>query len=92
MRHPVRGTFACVVALAAAAIFPPSAGSSNDAPVQVQPMGAYDKFENAWLIGFTHELKSLVPLRIQHTSNGGLNNTNPSLDMLGINLALDISN
>lgn len=30
-----------------------------------------------------------IALRIQHTSNGGLNSTNPGMDMIGINVAFD---
>lgn len=33
-----------------------------------------------------------VTLRIQHTSNGGLRNTNPGLDMIGLNFALNFAN
>ena len=31
-----------------------------------------------------------VSLRIQHTSNGSLNSTNPGMDMIGINFAFDL--
>ena len=33
-----------------------------------------------------------VSLRAQHTSNGGLNNTNPGIDMFGINVAFNFTN
>ena len=32
-----------------------------------------------------------LSLRIQHTSNGGLNRVNPGLDMIGVSFGLDIS-
>jgi len=175
-RHPRRHAFVYLAALAVAALSLPSISSANDQPVRLHLLGAYDKFENTWLIGFAHELTiprrlratrldltygaittssqteafvALGPvwqvplpsdqfflhlgfsptlisgstfeggnvgghmhfttsatlgttfgrrnplalsLRIQHTSNGGLNSTNPGLDMIGINVALDISN
>lgn len=33
-----------------------------------------------------------VSLLIQHTSNGGFSNTNPGLDMIGLNFAFDFAN
>lgn len=33
-----------------------------------------------------------LALRIQHTSNGGLNSTNPGLDAIGLNFTIDIPN
>ena len=32
-----------------------------------------------------------VALRVQHTSNGGLSSTNPGLDMIGLNFAINLS-
>ena len=32
-----------------------------------------------------------VSLRMQHTSNGGLNSTNPGMDMIGLNIAFKLS-
>ena len=32
-----------------------------------------------------------VALRVQHTSNGGLSNTNPGLDMIGLSFAFNLS-
>ena len=33
-----------------------------------------------------------LALRVQHTSNGGLSSTNPGLDMIGLNFAINLSN
>ena len=33
-----------------------------------------------------------IALRVQHTSNGGLNRSNPGLDTIGLNFALNLSN
>jgi uncharacterized membrane protein YdcZ (DUF606 family) len=33
----------------------------------------------------------LVALRLQHISNGGLNDANPGMDMLGLNFAFDFT-
>lgn len=33
-----------------------------------------------------------LSLRAQHTSNGGLNSTNPGIDMIGINVAFNFTN
>lgn len=38
-----------------------------------------------------HQAFSLS-LRIQHTSNGGLSDTNPGLDMIGLSFTLDLDN
>ncbi len=34
---------------------------------------------------------SSISLRIQHTSNGGLDSTNPGMDMVGINIAINFA-
>ena len=38
---------------------------------------------------FGREQSTAVSLRLQHTSNGGLNSTNPGIDTLGLNFAFN---
>ena len=54
-------------------------------------MGGNLHFTSSATFGTTFGARdaSSISLRIQHTSNGGLNSTNPGLDMIGINFAFN---
>ena len=57
-------------------------------------LGGNLHFTSSIAIGATFgERQTLsLSLRAQHTSNGGLNDTNPGIDMFGINIALNFTN
>jgi len=54
-------------------------------------LGGNLRFTSSVTIGTTFGARdaSSISLRIQHTSNGGLNNANPGMDMIGINFAFN---
>ena len=54
-------------------------------------LGGNVHFTSSVAIGMAFGRKGsvVVSLRAQHTSNGGLSRTNPGIDMIGINLALN---
>ncbi|MDJ0709530.1 MAG: acyloxyacyl hydrolase [Woeseiaceae bacterium] len=56
-------------------------------------LGGNVHFTSAVAIGaaFGRHRNVSVSLRAQHTSNGGLSNTNPGLDMIGLNVAFDFA-
>ena len=56
-------------------------------------MGGNVHFTSSLSIGrtFGQSQQSAVALRLQHISNGGLNNANPGMDMLGINFSFDFT-
>ena len=56
-------------------------------------LGGNFHFTSAAAIGFAFgPRRSLsISIRAQHTSNGGLSNTNPGLDMIGLNIAFDFA-
>ena len=56
-------------------------------------LGGNFHFTSAAAIGKTFGARDAVSvsLRIQHTSNGSLRSTNPGLDMIGLNFAIDFS-
>jgi len=63
-------------------------GGSN---IGGRDLGGNLHFTSSIAIGATFGRRQLftVSLRAQHTSNGGLNDTNPGLDMFGINIAFN---
>lgn len=57
-------------------------------------LGGNLHFTSSIAIGATFGRREAVSLslRAQHTSNGGLNETNPGIDMFGINIAFNFTN
>lgn len=57
-------------------------------------LGGNFHFTSSFALGatFGYRKRVAVSLRAQHTSNGGLHETNPGIDMVGINLSFDLSN
>ncbi len=56
-------------------------------------LGGNFHFTSSASIGATFGAREIssIALRIQHTSNAGLNNTNPGLDMIGLNFNFNLS-
>ena len=57
-------------------------------------LGGNFHFTSSASVGATFGVREniSVALRVQHTSNGGLNGTNPGLDTIGLNFAFNLSN
>ena len=66
------------------------AGSS----VNGRDLGGNFHFTSSASIGTTFGAREniSVALRVQHISNGGLSNTNPGMNMIGLNFAFNLSN
>jgi len=66
-------------------------GGSN---VGGRDLGGNFHFTSSIAVGATFGRRQsfTVSLRAQHTSNGGLHDTNPGLDMFGINIAFNVAN
>ena len=56
-------------------------------------MGGNFHFTSSAAVGRTFGARDAISLwlRIQHTSNGSLSSTNPGMDMIGLNFAIDFS-
>ena len=63
----------------------------NDPGFAGHDLGGKFHFTSSATVGFRFNERAAVALRLQHTSNGGLNGTNPGLDMLGLNFTYDFS-
>ena len=57
-------------------------------------LGGKFHFTSSATIGTTFGARDAVELalRIQHTSNGSIRNTNPGMDMIGLNLSFSLGN
>lgn len=72
--------------------FSPTLMSGSD--FDGRDLGGILHFTSSVAIGATFGRRRAiaVSLRAQHTSNGGISDTNPGIDMLGINVAVNFSN
>ena len=57
-------------------------------------MGGNFHFTSSAAVGKTFGARDAfsLSLRIQHTSNGSIRNTNPGMDMIGVNLSFSLGN
>ena len=57
-------------------------------------LGGNFHFTSSASVGATFGVREniSIALRVQHTSNGGLNRTNPGLDTIGLNFVFNLSN
>src|SRR5690606_9852583 len=55
---------------------------------QGEELGGDFHFTSALVFGTAIGSRGVVALRLQHTSNGGIRDTNPGMDMLGITFSL----
>lgn len=65
-----------------------------DSPIlNDRDLGGHFHFTSAVSVGIDvgAQQNLSLALRVQHTSNGGLNETNPGLDMIGLNFAIHFS-